>query len=85
MEAGGCTEPAENNMGPDAFYVEEVQATLSHLQEMGISELAERWIQTNAGSQVTVPEVPPVKKKAEFLSTKCSENVGSFHASACQI
>ncbi|KAI4458438.1 protein inturned [Holotrichia oblita] len=68
MEAGGCTEPAEDKMGPDAFYVEEVQATLSHIQELGIPDLVERWLATNPGQQVTVPEAPNGKKKSDFLS-----------------
>lgn len=67
MEAGGCTEPPEENLGPDAFYVEEVQATLAHLQELGISKLAERWLHTNPGTQVSMPELTNQKKKLEFL------------------
>lgn len=67
MEAGGCTEPPEDNLPPDAFYVEEAQATLAHLQELGISELAERWIKTNPGSQVTIPQLPIVKRKSELF------------------
>ncbi|KAK5650403.1 hypothetical protein RI129_001432 [Pyrocoelia pectoralis] len=67
MEAGGCTESAEDNMAPDAFYVEEVQATLAHLQDIGISNLASRWITENFGSQVIVPEFP-IKRKTDFLS-----------------
>lgn len=69
MEAGGCTEPPEDNLGPDAFYVEEVQATLAHLQELGISELAERYLQTNPGSQIVAPEVNVQKKKTDLLGT----------------
>lgn len=68
MEAGGCTEPAEDKMGPDAFYVEEVQATLSHIQELGIPDLVERWLATHPGQQVTIPEPPNGKKKSDFLS-----------------
>ncbi|EEZ98662.1 protein inturned [Tribolium castaneum] len=68
MEAGGCTEPAEDNMGPDAFYVEEAQATLAHIQELGIPELADRWISTNPGPQVTIPETC-TKRKSDFLDT----------------
>ena len=66
MEAGGCTEPGEENMGPDAFYVEEVQATLAHIQELGISDLADRWIASNPGPQVTIPETCN-KRKSDFL------------------
>lgn len=67
MEAGGCTEPPEENMGPDAFYVEEAQATLSHLQEIGLPELADHWMSTNPGSQVVVPDIPLSKRKVDFL------------------
>lgn len=67
MEAGGCTEPAEENMGPDAFYVEEVQATLAHLQELGISDLADHWISTNPGNQIVSPEFNIQKRKSDFL------------------
>lgn len=67
MEAGGCTEPAEDNMGPDAFYVEEVQATLAHIQELGIPELADRWIGSNPGAQITIPESCN-KRKVDSLS-----------------
>lgn len=68
MEAGGCTEPAEDNMGPDAFYVEEAQATLAHLQDIGISNLADHWIANNPGLglQVAIPEIP-IKRKTDFL------------------
>lgn len=68
MEAGGCTEPAEDNMGPDAFYVEEAQATLAHIQELGIPELADRWLATNPGPQVTIPETCN-KRKSDFLDS----------------
>lgn len=65
MEAGGCTEPPEENTPPDAFYVEEVQATLSHIQELGIPELADRWLAIN--SEVALPEVSLSKRKGDFL------------------
>lgn len=66
MEAGGCTEPPEDNLGPDAFYVEEAQATLSHLQELGISELADRWMLTNLSQQTVVPEIR-VRRKNDII------------------
>lgn len=68
MEAGGCTEPPEDNLGPDAFYVEEAQATLAHLQELGISELADRWMLTNLSQQTVVPEIR-VRKKNDIIGT----------------
>lgn len=67
MEAGGATEPAENDMGPDAFYVEEVQATLAHIQELGLSIVAERVLLSNGGFQIATPLPPPNKKKNDFI------------------
>lgn len=67
MEAGGCTEPAEDNRAPEAFYIEEAQATLSHIIELGLPELAERFLSTNQSTQVTVPEIPQNKRKADIL------------------
>lgn len=70
MEAGGCTEPAESGLGPDAFYVEEAQATLAHLQELGVSELAAKWIRTNPGTQIQLPQIPPPNtRRTDFLTT----------------
>ncbi|XP_018331064.1 protein inturned [Agrilus planipennis] len=69
MEAGGCTETPEDNMGPDPFYVEEVEATLSHLKELGISDVADHCLQTNPGSQIVLPEGFCEKKKADFFSS----------------
>lgn len=78
MEAGGCTEPAEDNLPPDAFYVEEAQATLAHLKELGISELAERWTCSNPGTQVTVPQAPTnVKKKTDFFFNKSNSPIST--------
>lgn len=67
MEAGGCTEQPEENRVPEAFYIEEAQATLSHIIELGLPELAERCLTTNPGSQVTVPEIPQNKRKTDIL------------------
>lgn len=69
MEAGGCTEPPEKNRPPEAFYIEEAQATLSHVIELGLPELAERWLSANPGAQTTVPEVPQSKRRADILGT----------------
>ncbi|CAH1961039.1 unnamed protein product [Acanthoscelides obtectus] len=77
MEAGGCTEPAENNMGPDAFYVEEVQATLAHIQEVGISELANRILSTDSNEQIALPVPNVSKKKGEFININFSKATSS--------
>lgn len=34
--------------GPDIFYVEEAQETLKHIQKIGISTLANKWVLANA-------------------------------------
>nr|XP_023014516.1 protein inturned isoform X2 [Leptinotarsa decemlineata] len=73
MEAGGCTEPSENNMGPDAFYVEEAQATLAHIQELGLSELCERLLSLDPYPQITKP-VPLVnRRKSDFMNINFSK------------
>ncbi|XP_060525407.1 protein inturned isoform X2 [Cylas formicarius] len=69
MEAGGCTESAEPNMGPDAFYVEEAQATLAHVQELGVGELADRSVANNSGFGIVTPTPPASKKKTDFMGT----------------
>ncbi|XP_023311186.1 protein inturned [Anoplophora glabripennis] len=74
MEAGGCTEPSEDNMGPDAFYVEEAQATLAHIQELGLSELADRFLSMNPGSQISVPIPQGNKKRGDFINLNFSKN-----------
>lgn len=67
MEAGGATEPPEDNMGPDAFYVEEAQATLAHVQELGLGVVAERYLSANGGFQLAPPLPPVNKKKSDFI------------------
>lgn len=69
MEAGGATEPPEDNMGPDAFYVEEAQATLAHVQELGLSIVAERFLIANGGFQIATPMPPINKKKSDFIGS----------------
>ncbi|KAL3279394.1 hypothetical protein HHI36_016904 [Cryptolaemus montrouzieri] len=64
MEAGGSTEPPEENAAPDPFYVEEAQATLAHLQELGIPELAGRFLELNIGHQ-PIPSTTSNKKKID--------------------
>lgn len=76
MEAGGCTEPPEENMGPDAFYVEEAQATLAHIQELGLSELADRFLSMNPGPQISVPIPEGNKKRGDFINLNFSKNPG---------
>ncbi|CAG9860502.1 unnamed protein product [Phyllotreta striolata] len=68
MEAGGCTEPAEGNMGPDAFYVEEAQATLAHFQELGLSELAERLLTLEPHPQIIKPFPQYNKRRSDLLN-----------------
>lgn len=44
------------NFGPDIFYVEEAQETLKHIRKIGISMLAEKWINANAKPEVITPQ-----------------------------
>lgn len=73
MEAGGCTEPPEENMGPDAFYVEEAQATLAHIQELGLGELAERLLSLDPHPQIARPLPQNNKKKGDFINLNFSK------------
>lgn len=73
MEVGGCTEPPEENSGPDAFYVEEAQATLAHIQELGLSEFAERYLSVNQDPQTTLPVPMPNKRKSDFINLNFSK------------
>ncbi|CAH1183286.1 unnamed protein product [Phaedon cochleariae] len=68
MEAGGCTEPPEGNSGPDAFYVEEAQATLAHIQELGLGELCDRLLAIGPHAQVARPLPPTGRNKGDFMS-----------------
>lgn len=69
METGGCTVVPEEIQGPDVFYVEEVQDTLQHIQSMGISALADKWISLNIRPQIAVPDSSDTKnqKRMDFF------------------
>lgn len=77
MEAGGCTEKPEENSGPDAFYVEEAQATLAHIQELGLSECADKFLSINPGLQVVLPQPHLNKRKSEFMNLNFSKSSSS--------
>lgn len=70
MEAGGCTSPPEENQSPDVFYVEEAQETLHHIQNMGISALADKWLSLNSRPQIAVVDTTANKpnKKNDFFT-----------------
>ncbi|CAG9826275.1 unnamed protein product [Diabrotica balteata] len=74
MEAGGCTEPSEENMGPDAFYVEEAQATLAHIQELGLGELAERLLSLDPNPQIAQPLPQNNRRKSDFMNLGFSKS-----------
>ncbi|CAH1108747.1 unnamed protein product [Psylliodes chrysocephalus] len=77
MEAAGCTEPPEENLGPDAFYVEEAQATLAHIQELGLSELSERILSLEPHPQIVRPLSRNNKRKSDLLTfSRSSLNSG---------
>lgn len=54
-------------VGPDVFYVEEAQETLKHIQKIGVTILASKWITSNAR-----PEVIPYE---EHTMTKASSSI----------
>lgn len=54
-------------IGPDVFYVEEAQETLKHIQKIGVTILASKWIISN-----TRPEVIPYE---EHTTTKASSSI----------
>lgn len=54
-------------IGPDVFYVEEAQETLKHVQKIGVTTLASKWIMSN-----TRPEVIPYE---EHTTTKPSSSI----------
>lgn len=54
-------------IGPDVFYVEEAQETLKHVQKIGVTTLASKWIMSN-----TRPEVISYE---EHIMTKPSSSI----------
>ena len=60
------------NAGPDIFYVEEAQETLKHIRKIGISTLAEKWINANAKPEVAVPQKDVMTLK---ISTNTTDNL----------
>ncbi|KYM97363.1 PREDICTED: protein inturned [Cyphomyrmex costatus] len=67
LESGGCTAKYNDTIGPDVFYVEEAQETLKHIQKIGVTVLASKWITSN-----TRPEVIPYE---EHTTTKASSSI----------
>lgn len=57
----------DDAIGPDVFYVEEAQETLKHIQKIGVTILASKWITSN-----TRPEVIPYEEQA---TTKPSSSI----------
>lgn len=71
LETGGCTAQPEDNQGPDVFYVEEAQETLKHIQKIGISTLAAKWISANAR-----PETVDIQERRNVkTSSSIAENL----------
>ncbi|XP_031848472.1 inturned planar cell polarity protein isoform X3 [Nomia melanderi] len=70
LESGGCTAKCNESNGPDVFYVEEAQETLKHIQKIGVTTLAAKWIASN-----TRPEVIPNEDHASAKpSSSITEN-----------
>ncbi|XP_020718480.1 protein inturned isoform X1 [Bombus terrestris] len=71
LESGGCTAKCSETIGPDIFYVEEAQETLKHIQKIGVTTLAAKWISSNTRPEVITYEDPvPVKP-----SSSIAENI----------
>ncbi|XP_011494258.1 PREDICTED: protein inturned [Ceratosolen solmsi marchali] len=76
LESGGCTAILEEHSGPDIFYVEEAQETLKHIRKIGISALAEKWINANAKPEIIVPQKETTLSK--LSSPSIAENIVGF-------
>ncbi|OXU28206.1 hypothetical protein TSAR_008339 [Trichomalopsis sarcophagae] len=75
LESGGCTAVFEGNSGPDIFYVEEAQETLKHIRKIGISMLAEKWINANAKPEIIAPQKESMSSK---MPLSIAENLVGF-------
>ncbi|KAK2587178.1 hypothetical protein KPH14_002926 [Odynerus spinipes] len=74
LESGGCTAKYDDTTGPDVFYVEEAQETLKHIQKIGITTLAAKWITSNARPEVIPYEDNTLSKQ----SSSITENLLGF-------
>ncbi|XP_046835061.1 protein inturned isoform X2 [Vespa crabro] len=74
LESGGCTAKYDDTTGPDVFYVEEAQETLKHIQKIGITTLAAKWITSNARPEVIPYEDSMLSKQ----SSSITENLLGF-------
>ena len=74
LESGGCTAKCSETTGPDVFYVEEAQETLKHIQKVGVTTLAAKWIASNTRPKVISFE-DPVSVKS---SSSITENLLGF-------
>ncbi|KAG6797320.1 protein inturned [Apis mellifera caucasica] len=64
LESGGCTAKCNEIIGPDIFYVEEAQETLKHIQKIGVTTLAAKWIASNTRPEVITYEDVPIKSSS---------------------
>uniref|UniRef100_A0A1B6CYB8 Protein inturned n=1 Tax=Clastoptera arizonana TaxID=38151 RepID=A0A1B6CYB8_9HEMI len=79
LESGGCTVKVEGNPGPDILYVEQAQATLQHIKEIGALAIAEKWILLNPRPQViSIDSQNKIYSKqaneSSLLTSRSSEN-----------
>lgn len=51
-------------IGPNIFYVEEAQETLKHIQKIGVTTLAAKWIASNTRPEVITYEDVPIKSSS---------------------
>lgn len=55
-------------IGPDVFYVEEAQETLKHIQKIGVTTLAAKWIASNTRPEVITYEDPVSVKPSSSIT-----------------
>ncbi|XP_017889125.1 protein inturned [Ceratina calcarata] len=68
LESGGCTAKCSEIIGPDIFYVEEAQETLKHIQKIGVTTLAAKWIESNTRPEVISYEDPVFVKSSSSIT-----------------
>lgn len=82
LESGGCTTKYSSTIGPDVFYVEEAQETLKHMQKIGITTLASKWITSNARPEVIQYEEHTTTKPSSSLTENLFGLIKSSDAQA---
>lgn len=71
-----------STIGPDVFYVEEAQETLKHMQKIGVTTLASKWITSNARPEVIQYEEHTTTKPSSSLTENLFGLIKSSDAQA---